>query len=82
MADGSFRALMDSFGVETTAVMPEFVPGASYFRTMDSLVYLNEDCSYRAQRVDDRLTLLLHPQEERVVGIQLHSFSTLIRTGA
>jgi len=38
---------------------------------MDMMLYVSEDCSYRASRVDMFLTILLHPHEDRVVGIKL-----------
>ena len=41
---------------------------------MDFLLYLNEDCSYRADRVDPFLTVLWHPHEQRLVGIKLKGF--------
>jgi hypothetical protein len=54
-----------------------FSPKACYHRSMDFLIYLNEDCSYRADRVDQFLTLLWHPHEERLVGIKLKGFLAL-----
>jgi hypothetical protein len=54
-----------------------FSPKACYHQSMDFLIYLNEDCSYRADRVDKFLTLLWHPNEERLVGIKLKSFLAL-----
>ena len=42
-----------------------------YDRYMDHLIYLKEDVSYRADRVDPALTLLWHPHEERLVGVKL-----------
>jgi hypothetical protein len=38
---------------------------------MDFLLYLKEDCSYRADRVDQFLTLLWHPYKDELVGIKL-----------
>jgi hypothetical protein len=38
---------------------------------------LNEDCSYRADRVDQFLTVLWHPHEDRLVGIKLKGFRFL-----
>ncbi len=52
----------------------KFIPVARYQPAMDSLVYINEDCSYRADRVDIYLTLLWHPYEDRLVGIKLKGF--------
>ena len=44
---------------------------------MDFLLYLREDCSYRADRVDPFLTVLYHPYEDRIVGIKLKGFRFL-----
>jgi hypothetical protein len=38
---------------------------------MDCLIYLREDVSYRAVRLDQYRTVLLHPQEDRAVGVKL-----------
>lgn len=38
----------------------------------DTLMYLSEDVGYRTKAFDARMTLLLHPQEDRIVGVQLH----------
>jgi hypothetical protein len=51
--------------------LPEFAPGAKYIAPMDCLIYLREDCSYRAVRLDPLRTVLLHPTEDRPVGIKL-----------
>jgi hypothetical protein len=48
-----------------------FRPVARYYPPMDFLLYLNEDCSYCADRVDKFLTLLWHPYEDKLVGIKL-----------
>jgi hypothetical protein len=49
----------------------EYSPVARYYTAMDHMLYLSEDCSYRADRVDPFLTVLWHPHEERIVGIKL-----------
>ena len=51
--------------------LPEFLPSAKYIAPMDFLIYLREDCSYRAVRVDALRTVLLHPSEDRPVGVKL-----------
>lgn len=51
-----------------------FQPVARFYPNMDFLLYVSEDCSYRADRVDMFLTLLWHPYDERVVGIKLKGF--------
>jgi hypothetical protein len=57
-----------------------FEPCASYSAPMDQIVYLREDVSYRADRVDQFLTILWHPQEERVVGIKLKGIRFLFES--
>ena len=49
----------------------EFVAAARYFEPMDCLLYLKEDCSYRAIRLSPAVTILLHPQEDRAVGVKV-----------
>ncbi len=51
--------------------IPEFKPSARYIAAMDCLVYLREDCSYRAVRLNPYQTILLHPYEDRAVGVKL-----------
>ena len=48
-----------------------FRPVARYYPSMDFLLYLKEDCSYRADRVDNFLTILWHPYKDEIVGIKL-----------
>jgi hypothetical protein len=61
------------------ATAEPFTPIATYYQTMDYLLYLKEDVSYRADRVDKLLTLLWHPHEENLVGIQLKGFRYVCR---
>ena len=49
----------------------EFRAAAKYIAAMDCLIYLGEDVSYRAVRLDPYRTVLLHPQEDRPVGVKL-----------
>ncbi len=51
--------------------IPEFKPEARYFAAMDCLVYLQEECSYRAVRLNALTTVLLHPYDDRPVGVKL-----------
>jgi hypothetical protein len=44
---------------------------------MDCLIYLREDCSYRAVRLNPYQTVLLHPYEEKPVGIKLKGITFL-----
>lgn len=56
-----------------------FQPCAHYYEAMDSVLYLQEDVSYRADRVDPFLTLLWHPQDDRVVGVKLKGWRYLFQ---
>ena len=56
-----------------------FTPQARYLESMDFLIYLKEDVSYRADRVDSFLTVFWHPQEDRLVGIKLKGFRFLFQ---
>ena len=47
-----------------------YVPTAKYIPAMDCLIYLREDCSYRAVRLNQSLTVLLAPYEDRPVGVK------------
>lgn len=51
--------------------LPKFQPAAKYIAPMDCLLYLREDCSYRAVRLNAYTTVLLHPYEDRPVGVKL-----------
>lgn len=55
----------------SNAELPEFRVEAKYIAPMDCLIYLREDCSYRAIRLDPFRTVLLHPAEDRAVGVKL-----------
>ncbi|MBF0373692.1 MAG: hypothetical protein HQL39_09770 [Alphaproteobacteria bacterium] len=59
---------------ELGAVMESFRASAWFEPEMDQLVYLTEDCAYRAERVDALFTLLWHPYEDRVVGAKIKGF--------
>jgi hypothetical protein len=68
--------------VEWADLVKPFTPIASYYETMDILIYLNADVSYRAERVDEWLTLLWHPYRKELVGIQLKGFRCACRESA
>jgi hypothetical protein len=51
--------------------LPKFEPVARYIAPMDCLIYLREDCSYRAVRLNTHTTILLHPYDDRPVGVKL-----------
>lgn len=59
--------LVPQFGPEG---IPDFRACARYYPGMDFLLYLQEDSSFRADRVDRFLTLLWHPQEDRLIGLK------------
>jgi len=44
---------------------------------MDHLIYLDQDCNYRADRVDEQLTLLFHPYESDLVGVKLKGIGAM-----
>jgi hypothetical protein len=52
---------------------------ARYNSLMDHLLYLKEDCPYRADRVDKWLTLLWHPYHWELVGIKLKGIRAVFR---
>ena len=79
MAIRSLREFLEAFGIEVDDELPEFTPCVRYFPMFGSLVYLSEECSYRASRVSESMTVLLHPYEERVIGLQLHDTLPLLR---
>jgi len=57
-----------------------FEPCATYSAPMDCIVYLREDESYRADRIDQFLTILWHPHEDRVIGIKLKGIRFLFES--
>ena len=59
---------------DTTVNNKDFAPVARYYPEMDFVLYLNEDCSYRADRVDTFLTVLWHPLDNRLVGVKIKGF--------
>jgi hypothetical protein len=67
---------------EWRELIKPFEPIARYYETMDILLYLNADMSYRADRVDEWLTLLWHPYKKALIGIQLKGFRCVCRKSA
>ena len=72
---------MDNLGEFISGLYPagaeadEFVPVVFYYLHMDYLMYIREDCSYRADRISRFLTVLWHPYEaDKLVGIKLKGF--------
>jgi hypothetical protein len=66
----------EDFCPEDSAGQPNtpFAAGARYYDPMDYILYIEEDTSYRADRVDRFLTLLWHPYEDRAIGVKLKGF--------
>lgn len=46
-------------------------PNVRYYTAMDMVLLLTEDVSYRARPYNRYVELLLHPEEERIVGIKV-----------
>lgn len=65
------NGLLDAFEIDGKKGPPPFRPVARYFAPMDCLVYLREDCSYRAVRLTEYVTVLLDPQEDTAVGVKI-----------
>ncbi len=78
MKDDFLANLLDSTRAEDSA-KSGFKPVARYFEALDCVIYLNEDVSYRADRVDTYLTLLWHPYADRVVGVRFKGFKFIFR---
>ena len=56
-----------------------FKPCAIYYEGMDWLICLEEDCSYTAKYIPgSRFELLMHPHEDRIVGVKIQGFSELV----
>ena len=53
---------------------------ASYNAPMDQIMYLREDVSFRADRIDQFLTILWHPHKEEVVGIKIKGIRFLFES--
>jgi len=67
--------LVDFFPEESSgSPLTPFVSGARYYEPMDYLLYLEADTAHRADRVDQFLTLLWHPYEDRAIGVKLKGF--------
>ena len=55
---------------------PTFQPVAFVDHMMDQVVYLSTNESYRAQRVDEYLTLLWEAHSPQIVGVKVKGFRT------
>lgn len=54
-----------------------FEPTAYFDPEMDQLIYLRSNDSYRANRVDEHLTLLWHSQGPQLIGVKIKGFRSL-----
>lgn len=76
---GTMSAIINLLPEEWRPKPGEFAKVARYYPSMDFVLYVNEDCTYRADRVDTFLTVLWHPTEDRLVGLKLKGFRFLFR---
>ena len=66
------KSLADLLAAHHSGPLPSFKPSAMYIAPMDCILYLREDCSYRAvKKTHQYTTVLLHPYEDRPVGVKL-----------
>ena len=71
------KGFMEAFGISAGSLKP-FCAAVKYFPAMDCAVYLKEDCSYRSARISKKLSLLLAPYEDRVVGVKIKGVQHLV----
>ncbi len=71
------KTLVDRLFPDGRPEVAEFRPMARYFGPIDAMIYVRDDVSYRADRVDPFLTVLWHPTEDRLVGVKLKGFRFL-----
>jgi len=74
MSQSLLQNLLKTAGSAPEANLERFAPVARFYPSMDFMLYLKEDCSYRADRIDPFLTILLHPHEDKPVGIKIKGF--------
>ncbi|WP_145609242.1 hypothetical protein [Nitrospirillum amazonense] len=55
----------------------EFAPTAYFDHEMDQLIYVRTSDSYRADRVDEWLTLLWQADDMKLVGVKIKGFRSL-----
>lgn len=63
--------MMAGLGIEDSDWPDKFQKTSRYFPAFDCLIYLKQDCSYRAVRLSPLVTLLLHPKKDEGVGIKI-----------
>jgi hypothetical protein len=69
--------LLKAVGIGRDEIPARFEATAGYFASMDCLIYLKQDCSYRAVRLSPFITVLLHPQDDKAVGIKVKGVRSL-----
>ena len=70
--------------LELLRSMPEFRPCVYYLPDLDTLVYLERDCSYTEVRVPGSdITLLYsnHEESERLIGVEIAGFAAKYSRG-
>lgn len=64
--------------IDLVGQIGEFRPLVSYYETMDTVILLLEDCSYRSDwQAGGAIEFLWHPYEDRLVGVQINCASAL-----
>jgi hypothetical protein len=78
----NLASLEDMLGTAALAEFDfeDFEPCARYYPPMDCVIFLREDVAYRADRIDEFLTLLWHPSEDVAVGVKIKGFRALFNT--
>ncbi len=69
----SFDAICHELGVQPGT----FKPVARYHERMDWIEFVNEDVSYRADRINPVLELLWHPQKMKIIGVKISCLTTI-----
>jgi hypothetical protein len=80
--DKHLATLEDMVGIAALAEFEfeDFEACARYYPPMDCVIYLREDVAYRADRIDEFLTLLWHPSDNIAVGVKIKGFRALFNT--
>lgn len=76
MSDLPFSGFFEQFGL--AGEMRPFHEGGSRNEALGWYLYLIEDVSYVSERLSDRLEVLWHPDERRVVGFKLWDAETRV----
>lgn len=61
------------------SVFLAFEPSAQYYAPLDCVIFLQEDLPYRADRVDEFITILWHPTDDRTIGLKIKGFRFLFK---